>query len=81
MTKNSRPATQKEPPPGWLIRNGQNLTRQPLHQSLLSSDVLSLLGFAMLPIPIKPHFTMQIISVISWIFKEVAGMASYLPGP
>jgi hypothetical protein len=30
---------------------GQNLTRQPLHQSLRLSDVLSLLGFAMLP----PH--------------------------
>jgi hypothetical protein len=76
MTKKSRPAAQKEPPPGWLICNGQNLTRQPLHQSLLSSDVPSLLGVAMLPLPTKLPFNIQIVSLISWIFKEGAILTS-----
>jgi hypothetical protein len=77
MTTNSRPAVQTELPPGWLIRNGPNLNRQPVHQSLISDDVIFLLGFAMLPLPTKLPVTMQILSVISWIFKKGAVLARY----
>jgi hypothetical protein len=76
LTKNYRPAVPAELLPGWLICNGQNLNKQPLHRSLILSEVIFLLGFARLALPTKLPVNMQIISVISWIFKEGAVLAS-----